>query len=214
MYNKVISGHLPAYAGVGNNPSSSSAMAIAPDGNFERGRSPTRGARDLRSGGPIHSGPEITFCRDAACGMAAAVAEALKPDVTVESVLLAAVRYLHIQSAREIRCCCEEVLALARETVEYQRFARHSTPRVWQPLIADSRETFPATLALLALSEATSAGAVTMGANFGRDADTIAGMIGGLAGALCGASAIPPEWVERVETAGVDYQSMAERFAP
>jgi ADP-ribosylglycohydrolase len=212
MFNKLLSGQLPAYAGVGNNPSSSSAMAIAPMGILNA-CDPRRAARETYDvAGLIHSGPEITACRDAACGMAAAVAEALRPAATVEDVLSAAVRYLHRDSAREIRECCEEVMVLARETGEYEPFRSAFYGACLCPLIADSRETFPATLALLALSGGDFRRAVVMAANFGRDADTIAGMVGGLTGALHGAAAIPREWIDRVEAAGIDYRAMTGRF--
>jgi ADP-ribosylglycohydrolase len=212
MFHKLLSGQLPAYAGVGNNPSSSSAMAIAPMGILNA-CDPRRAARETYEvAGLIHSGPEITACRDAACGMAAATAEALKPDATVESVSSAALRYLHADSAREIRGYCGEALALALEAGEYERFRELFYGSALRPLIADARETFPATLALFSLSGGDFRQAVVMGANFGRDADTIAGMVGGLAGALGGASSIPPDWVARVEAAGVGYQEMTRRF--
>ncbi|TMI76174.1 MAG: hypothetical protein E6H04_15185, partial [Bacillati bacterium ANGP1] len=35
--------------------------------------------------------------------------------------------------------------------------------------------------------------------NFGRDADTLASILGSVSGALCGARDIPNEWIERVE---------------
>jgi ADP-ribosylglycohydrolase len=40
---------------------------------------------------------------------------------------------------------------------------------------------------------------VIAGTNIGRDSDTIANLVGGLAGALHGAQAIPEDWVEGVE---------------
>lgn len=41
---------------------------------------------------------------------------------------------------------------------------------------------------------------VIYGANFGRDADTIASMAGAIAGAFKGATAFPPAWLEQVES--------------
>ncbi len=35
-----------------------------------------------------------------------------------------------------------------------------------------------------------------MPANFGRDADTLAAIVGALSGAMQGAGAIPPQWIE------------------
>ncbi len=47
--------------------------------------------------GLIHAG-DSTFCRDGACAMAAAVAEAMKPVATVDSILDASTAYLHKQA--------------------------------------------------------------------------------------------------------------------
>jgi ADP-ribosylglycohydrolase len=63
----------------------------------------------------------------------------------------------------------------------------------------DARETVPVTLALFYLAEGDPRQAILYGANFGRDADTIASMTGAIAGALRGASALPPAWVEKIQ---------------
>lgn len=61
--------------------------------------------------------------------------------------------------------------------------------------------------------------AVLGGVNVGRDADTIAAMAGGMAGALHGAQAVPPPWRERINrvrghcikaVAGTDLAELAE----
>jgi ADP-ribosylglycohydrolase len=63
--------------------------------------------------------------------------------------------------------------------------------------------------------------AVLGGVNIGRDADTIAAMAGGMAGALHGASAVPGEWRDRINTvkgicikavAGTDLAELARHF--
>src|SRR5262249_59386733 len=79
---------------------------------------------------------------------------------------------------------------------------------------SDSRETVPATLALFRLAGGDPEQVIRYGANFGRDADTIATMVGGLAGALRGVSGIPAEWVARVEAnPDVRYREVVERLA-
>jgi len=130
---------------------------------------------------PIHH----NFCRDAACSMAAAVAAALHPAATVATVLEAAVAYLPPQSAHVIRDAIETTLALAHGIGSYEAFreryyAEHLLPGIAMP---DSRETVPVALALFALAEGDPERAIVYGANFGRDADTIASMAGALAGA-------------------------------
>ena len=64
-------------------------------------------------------------------------------------------------------------------------------------ITCDSRETVPLTLALFLLADGDVEKCVTYGANFGRDADTIASMAGAIAGALRGVGGIRPEWVEK-----------------
>ncbi|MEU6605867.1 ADP-ribosylglycohydrolase family protein [Streptomyces shenzhenensis] len=63
--------------------------------------------------------------------------------------------------------------------------------------------------------------AVLAGVNIGRDSDTIAAVIGALAGALHGAQAIPPTWRDQVTkvrgrcvtaTAGTDLVELADRL--
>jgi len=58
--------------------------------------------------------------------------------------------------------------------------------------------------------------------NWGRDADTIAAIVGALCGAMHGRSAIPPEWIDKVKisagaclpfTKGLDIFKVAERLA-
>ena len=67
---------------------------------------------------------------------------------------------------------------------------------------------------LMPASAAEMRQAILWGANFGRDADTIATMVGGLAGALHGGSGIPTEWVKEAEAhPDVKYREPAERLA-
>ena len=58
--------------------------------------------------------------------------------------------------------------------------------------------------------------------NWGRDSDTIAAIVGSLCGAMCGRSALPPAWVEKVRVAagaclpftkGLDMSAVAEELA-
>jgi ADP-ribosylglycohydrolase len=56
----------------------------------------------------------------------------------------------------------------------------------------------PCALALCLIARGDPARAIIGAANLGRDSDTIAGMAGGLSGALAGARALPVEWVDKV----------------
>jgi ADP-ribosylglycohydrolase len=190
-------GIAPREAGKGNMASSSSAMCISPLGiiNAANPRQAALETYDVAS--LIHH----NFCRDAACSIAAAVAEAFHPEASVDSILRAAVDYVPSKSARTIREFIKATLALAREVGDYEVFReRYYTERLLPGIaMPDSRETVPVALSLFCLADGEPQQTILFGANFGRDADTIASMAGALAGAFRGASALPQSWVEKVK---------------
>ena len=58
------------------------------------------------------------------------------------------------------------------------------------------------------LADDSSSEAIVNAANFGRDADTIGAMVGGIVGALNGVNGLPKEWVDKasnVSTSENDY---------
>jgi len=213
MFHKIESGRaLPVYAGMGNMQSSSSAMAIAPMGIVNACDPRRAAAETFDVAGLIHAG-EAGFCRDAACAVAAGVAEAFRPQATVASCVDAAARYLHPTSAHEFTEAFSAVTGLADTAGDYASFREHFYERHLQDVIADSRETVPVAFALVRLSGGDFATGVKMAANFGRDADTIACMVGGILGALGGSAGIPVAWLKRVEgTKGVDYTTVATQL--
>lgn len=189
---------LPVYAGVGNMQSSSSAMAISPMG-IVNACDPRRAAIETYDvAGMVHAG-DTTFCRDAACSMAAAVAEAMKSDATIDSILAASTAFLHKKSSKLMLDLINEALQKARELGTYEKYREWVYANRTCNVICDSRETVPATLALFYLAKGDPVQSIIYGANFGRDADTIASMIGAIAGAYKGIDAFRPEWVEKVE---------------
>jgi ADP-ribosylglycohydrolase len=199
---------LPVYAGIGNMHSSSSAMAISPMGIINAGN-PRRAAIETYDvAGLIHAG-DSTFCRDGACAMAAAVAQAMDPASTVESVLAASTKYLHKDSSRELLERIRLSLELAGQTKGYEEFREAYYRLYLGDIVSDSRETVPCVLVLFKFAEGDPVKAIEYAANFGRDADTIASMAGALCGAFSGAGALKPEWVEKVERAYGETHSSA-----
>jgi ADP-ribosylglycohydrolase len=198
---------LPVYAGMGNQQSSSSAMAITPMGLINACNPRQAALETYDVAGLIHGGT-ATFCRDAACAIAAAVAEAMKPEATVDSVLDASVRYLHPVSSAEMITCIGNAVALARKEGEYKAFRRvyyETSLRTLAPTVSDSRETVPCCLALIHLAGGDVRQGVIYAANFGRDADTIATMTGSILGALHGVQALGSDWVDKA-MAGIPGQ--------
>ena len=162
----------------------------------------------------IHHGGNVGYCRDAACSMAAAVAASFDSNATVESVVDAATRYLLPVSAGALKHAIAEALDLAAEVGSYELFRERYYATYQRTVLADSMETIPATLAILSLSEGDPVRAITWSANFGRDADTIATMVGSIVGALHGASGLPSAWVAKVEAnPAVAYQDDTQKLA-
>ncbi len=205
---------LPVYAGMGGQQSSSSAMAIAPLGiiNACNPRQAALEAYDVA--GLIH-GERATACRDAACAVAAAVAEAMRPGATVGAVIEASTAYLHRISSAEMIGCIKSAIELAEREGEYRAFRRafyETSLRLAAPTVADARETVPGALAIFFLAQGNPRQAIIYGANLGRDADTIAGMTGAIAGAFSGVEALGDDWVSKVAAAVPGQDELAHKL--
>ena len=198
MFHKIQDEHtLPIEAGRDNMASSSSAMSIAPMGIVNACDPRAAASEAYEVAGLIHSGC-CSFCRDGASAIAAAVAEAFKPGASVDGVLDAATAYLHKKSAGVMRGRIADTLALARDAGGFDAFREryYSTMHLYGTA-CDSRETVPVALACFLLSGRDACRAIEYGANFGRDADTIATMAGAVAGAFAGASGIKRQWLDK-----------------
>ena len=204
---------LPIDAGYGNMQSSSSAMAISPMGIVNACNPRQAALETFEVASLIHSGP-AAFCRDGACVMAAAVAEAMRPDATVDSILDAATRYLHPVSSKVMLDKIATVMAMAREAGDYKAFRTAFYEKCLYNVLCDSRETIPATLAIFYLAKGDAAQCIMDGANFGRDADTIASMVGALAGAYQGVQGLKGTWVQQLESgaAGTEQKQLTAQM--
>ncbi len=166
---------LPAYAGIGNMQSSSTAMAISPMGiiNACNPRQAVLETMDVASF--IHNGPSSGYCRDAACAMAAS-----RP----------ASRPMRPSKQRGTSCPCEiKTIWSWPQRRDRERF------REGPSLTADSMETIPG----LTDPRPGRSRAFLWGANFGRDADTITTMIGGCRGRDARRLRPSVVWVAKVE---------------
>jgi hypothetical protein len=78
----------------------------------------------------------------------------------------------------------------------------------WHPersVAATSREVLPAVVALLLSCPADPNRAIIEAAGLGRDADTIASVVGCFAGSLHGAGSLRSDWVATVEAANAEF---------
>lgn len=206
---------VPRMAALGNMPSSSTAMCFSPVGIVNAGNPRQAALQAYNLAALIHV-HDVGFCQDGAVAMAAAVAAAFRPDATVESILDAATRYIVLISGKEMLDAIARMVSLARQVNDYEQFreAVYAEPqRYFCRITCDSRETVPLTLALFLLADGDVEKSVTYGANFGRDADTIASMCGAIAGAFRGVDGIKPAWVEKInQYASTKQDDLASRL--
>ena len=118
---KLRHGYAPRTIAEGTMPSSSSAMAIAPVGIVNAGNPRAAATQAMEIASLLHV-TYLGFCQDGAAAVAAAVAEALMPGATVDSVLEASVAYLKPWSGEEMRSLITASLDLAREADGYRDF--------------------------------------------------------------------------------------------
>jgi ADP-ribosylglycohydrolase len=162
----------------------------------------------------------------AASILSAAVAEALKLDATVDSVLAAAVNAAptdrlntfdvrefesprhYIETCLKIAEKYEDVLAVRHELYEKCLFYH----------MIDPLELLGYALAMFKIAGGDIRQAAIGGTNIGRDSDTIAGRAAMLSGALMGAGSVPAEWValctpESLERIRTNARRLAECIA-
>lgn len=72
-------------------------------------------------------------------------------------------------------------------------------------------EAVPCVFGILAATSGDVMPAIEMGVNIGNDTDTVATMVGAIAGAMCGAEAIPAHFLQEIEGANpMDLRQLAE----
>lgn len=144
----------------------------------------------------------------------AAIAAALLPGATVDSVIAAVFSVLDSMKATtthkswdagQIKREIERALTIVDQTNDYEK-ARADFYTIYNGFgmpyaMSTAAETVSKALAMFVMAKGDARTAVVYGVNLGRDTDCIAAMSGGLAGALSGIGAVPVEWVRQVDEA-------------
>jgi ADP-ribosylglycohydrolase len=151
--------------------------------------------------------------KTAAAMLVAAIAEAMRPAPTVDSVIEAA-RAVHVRFARRREGdhwhmtpwrydpnlkFLDEALVIARR--ERDVFAiREPLMNLleWGHLFSESVHTLVVALAMFVAAEGDFRQAIIGAVMYGRDKDSYASVVGALAGAFHGVEAIPAEWIQPV----------------
>jgi ADP-ribosylglycohydrolase len=130
------------------------------------------------------------------CGaIAAACAEAMKPDATVDSIIDTALFYLSKSPREEVL----QGLAWAKNADSWKDLRPIYQDRYHGFNISNAVEVLSGGLACLYISQGAPKNAILYAVNLGRDCDCRAYVAGGLAGALNGIEAIPDEWVKIID---------------
>ncbi|MGE0212922.1 MAG: ADP-ribosylglycohydrolase family protein [Parvibaculaceae bacterium] len=202
---KLNRGYLPCVIAEGTMPSTTSAMAISPVGIVNAGHPRAAAAQAMEIASLIHV-TDVAFCQDSAAAVAAAIAVALRPGATVDAVIQAGLDAIRPWSGKEMSGLISNALALASSSDDYKAFRSAYHQRFRRPIFCDCRETVPAAFGIVQLAKGDPWQAVMLGANFGRDTDTIACMAGAICGALAGIDADVEAKLALLPASGLDLQ--------
>jgi ADP-ribosylglycohydrolase len=221
---KLKYGHAdPREAGVGNIVNCGAAMYIAPVGIANAGDPDNAYAEAL----DVAGAHQWSYGREAAAVLAAAVAEAVRPGATVDSVVETCLRMAHDGTRSAIAAVVDAAASLSDWTTALAplraAFApfdsvgdRYAEPGLGArtPSRLHAIEELPIALGLLVVTQANYEETVLGGVNYGRDADSIASMGGALAGALGGVEALRRDWVDDVSSASrIDVEKPGRTMA-
>ncbi len=211
LVTRLIYGHVdPREAGVGNIVNCGAAMYIAPVGIANAGSPDTAYAEAIDLAGAHQS----SYGREAAGVLAAAIAEAMRPGSTVDSVVATALRLAKdgthdaieavVSAARAQPDAASAGPALRAAIAPFDTVGvdyRAPSMDARRPSRTKAIEELPIALGLLVAAEGDYRSAVLAAVNYGRDSDSIASMAGAISGAMSGASAVPAEWAEAISSA-------------
>lgn len=209
---KLRLGMNPWDTGRGQPTADAAVMAIAPVGLINAGN-PDQAYQDGYVLAGVH---QEGIEREAAATVAAGIAQAVLPGASVDSVL--AVMRSH--ASEQVRRLIELALDLAHTASDVDVFvdAFYATMldrtfpippgQTWDKDRWNgptSREVLPAVVGLLRITGQNPTRSLIEAASMGRDCDTIATILGGIVGALHGAGAFDPEWIQQCEAANAGF---------
>lgn len=207
---KLRYGHAdPRDAGVGNIVNCGAAMYIAPVGIANAGAPDGAYAEAL----DLTAGHQSSYGREAAGVLAAAVAEGLRPDATVDSVIAASLRLAKDATREAIEAVAEAagpldgwrdggLASLRAAFAPFDSVGEHYAQPAQNARIPSrlhAIEEVPIALGLLVATGGDYTETMLGGVNYGRDSDSIASMGGAIAGAL--GSPVPREWIDEIGAA-------------
>ena len=216
-YELLKQGISPRISGIFNIVSGSAIMAIAPVGIYNA-CDPDQAFIDAIDIGYMYQPKLDTEC---ACIFASSIAEAMKPEATMKTILETALKkaphrpYVSFDKRKpdNIHQTLMETLKIASGHKDIFA-ARKDLKKVFQWHPIDPLEVLSLTLAIFKITNANYRECLIAAANLGRDSDTIANLTGSLCGALYGEEVIPEEWVKKIDKKSAQiFHRTAQDFA-
>lgn len=158
---------------------------------------PAQAALDAHDAGRLKdvAGRPGNYALEVAAGIAAGVAEAIKPGASVGGVIDTALGQLSSAPRQEV----EDGLGWAKEHGDWRALRPLYDERYCGRPISNAVEILSSALAVFYLADAEPKQCLLAAVNFGRDCDCRAYVASGLAGALRGSESLPREWIDTVE---------------
>ncbi len=150
------------------------------------------------------------YALEVAAGLAAAAAEAMKPDATVEGIIDVALNQLTSVPRTEVELGQE----WARSVSDWRELRQKYDEKYDGHRISNAVEMLSAGLATFYVTQGDPEQAIIANVNLGRDTDCKAYIAGGLAGALRGIDAVPASWVDVVTEQVKDDPYTVSRRTP
>lgn len=206
--------------GSGSGTSNGAAMKAAPAGWINAGRVTEAVADAALISIPTHN-TQVAIA--GAGAVAAAIAEATREGATLDSVIEAGLTGAREGEARGLETGREAASAsVERRIAEAVRLGREADD-VWEVLDdlyeligsgLPTNESVPAAFGILAAARGDVTQSIIGAINVGNDTDTVATIVGAIAGSLHGMSGIREDWYQRVcEVNGLDLEDLASRLS-
>ena len=188
-------GVLPPLSGTFNSHymSDGAAMRVTPIGIACAG-DPERAARLAAVDASIsHSRDGLWSAQAVAASVAVAMAGA-SPDEVFQTAINAT------PEDSWMRYTFTKALTIVKEKKTLEEAWKPLHDALWTEYKSVSPEAVAASLAILKLTDGEFKRGIIYSGNYGRDADTISAIVGGISGAMNGMKSIPPSWIDKVRT--------------
>ena len=187
-------GHFSDYPGIVSFVRSCHPVGLINAGN------PEQAAQDSIDLGSLYQ-PYHANAQDWGAAYNAAIAEALKPDATIESVIKTGSQFLSEEPWSEV----EQGLKWAEEADSYEElrnlFYEKYNGQGNTYGMSMSHELVSKGFALFKFTEGNPKETILKAVNMGRDTDCTAAIASGLSGAFSGSGDIPQKWIDQVDKA-------------